>query len=182
MAITEKDFSQIVKALQFAAEKHKNQRRKGISLSPYINHPIEVVRILVEVGQVHDPNILVAATLHDTLEDTETTSQELTDHFGDTICSLVEEVTDDKSLSKEERKRQQILYATSKSPAAKQIKVADKIANINDLIKDPPDGWSPERKRAYINWAIDVFQGLKGVNQYLDHAFQMCVVQADAVL
>lgn len=98
----------ILAALHFAAEKHRDQRRKGQCASPYINHPIEVAELLVRVGQVGDVALLQAALLHDTVEDTQTTFQELEERFGTGVRTLVEEVTDDKSLPKEERKRRQV--------------------------------------------------------------------------
>src|SRR5215204_3255095 len=117
----------LLKALKFSAEKHRNQRRKDREASPYINHPIDVVELLMRVGGVTDNDVLVAAILHDTVEDTATLPEEVEEHFGGRVRSLVLEVTDDKRLAKEERKRRQVSEAPHKSMGAKQIKLADKI-------------------------------------------------------
>src|SRR6266568_91129 len=133
MTFKEDDISAILKALSFSAKKHRNQRRKGAEGSPYINHPIDVAETLWKVGGVRDISVIVAAILHDTVEDTETTLAEIEEHFGPVVCSLVQEVTDDKSLPKPERKRLQIEHAPHLSTGAKQIKLADKISNIHDV-------------------------------------------------
>jgi guanosine-3',5'-bis(diphosphate) 3'-pyrophosphohydrolase len=172
------DMCLLFKAVAFAAEKHKNQRRKDVQASPYINHPIQVARILIEEGSVDDIDTLVAAILHDTLEDTETTSPELVEEFGESICRLVQEVTDDKALPKAERKRLQVVNAPHKSTQSKQIKIADKIANIRDILYCPPAGWDDKRKRDYVDWTESVFEGLRGVNQKLDHALAKCIKKA----
>lgn len=161
----------LLKALRFAAEKHRNQRRKGPEQIPYVNHLIEVVCLLWENGAVRDESILAAAFLHDVLEDTDTEAEELLEAFGRTVTQYVEEVTDDKQLPKQERKRQQILHAPFKSPGAKQIKLADKCANIYDIVHYPPEGWSVERRIAYLAWADQVVQGLKGANAPLEALF-----------
>src|SRR5689334_21040807 len=126
MTFEGKDISLILKALSFSAEKHKSQRRKGAEESPYINHPINVAQLLWEVGGVREIATIVAAILHDTVEDTETTPEEIEENFGQVVRKLVEEVSDDKSLPKAERKRLQIEHAPHLSLGAKQIKLADK--------------------------------------------------------
>ena len=171
------DFSentgQLLKAIRFSAGKHRNQRRRDSVKSPYINHPIEVVQVLWNVGEVRDVDILIAAILHDTIEDTNTSPEEIRDNFGEKVLSLVLEVTDDKSLPKAERKRLQIETASQKSHGAKLIKLADKCSNIRDLLALPPENWSLERRQEYLLWSEQVVAGLRGTNpaleEYYDH-------------
>lgn len=163
------DTARLLDAASFAADRHRDQRRKDVDATPYINHPLDVARILGEAG-VDDVEVLMAAILHDTIEDTDTTAEELTERFGARVCGLVLEVTDDKSLPKLERKRLQVLKAPAKSPDAKQIKMADKIANLRDL-ETPPVGWSEARVGAYIQFAEMVAGGCAGVNPALDRMF-----------
>jgi guanosine-3',5'-bis(diphosphate) 3'-pyrophosphohydrolase len=165
------DLSLLFRALSFAARKHRTQKRKDHE-TPYINHPLEVTEILVTAGKIRDAEVLAAAALHDTIEDTETSAEELRTAFGDRVMSLVKECTDDKSLPKEERKRLQVVHAPDKTPAAKAIKIADKISNMRDISERPPADWTLERKRNYIKWADEVWQGLKGVNAGLDKLFE----------
>jgi len=158
----------LMQATLFAAEKHRDQRRKDANKTPYINHPIMVVNLLANVGQVIDLETLQAGMLHDTIEDTDTTADELEEFFGSGVRSLVLEVTDDKSLEKQERKRLQIEHAPYLSPRAKAIKVADKIANLTDLLNAPPAHWREERIRDYVRWSGLVVEGCRGHNLALD--------------
>ena len=151
--------SQLLKAISFAAEKHRDQRRKDAEASPYINHPIAVATVLAAEGGVSDEVTLLAAALHDTVEDTKTTFEELEEHFGLEVAGLVREVTDDKSLEKMDRKRLQIQHASQSSSRAKQLKIADKICNIRDITVCPPADWSLERRRKYLSWSEDVWPG-----------------------
>ncbi len=162
----------MVKALRFSADKHRYQRRKDEAESPYINHPIEVMQLLWDIGNVRDANVLVAALLHDTIEDTQTRPEEIRNLFGEDVLSLVLEVTDDKSLPKAERKRLQIETAAHKSYGAKLIKLADKCCNIRDLVGSPPKDWSLERRREYILWTEQVVNGLKGTNPALESYYE----------
>lgn len=130
--------NKILAAIAFAADKHRNQRRKDAAASPYINHPIALANVLVNEAGIDDERVLIAAILHDTVEDTETTAQELVRHFGQEIADIVLEVTDDKSLLKAERKQQQIDHAPTISRRAKLVKLADKICNLRDLANSPP--------------------------------------------
>ena len=161
----------LMKALTFAANKHRNQFRKGSKPIPYINHPIAVADLIVRTGKIHDEATLAAALLHDTVEDTETTFEELETEFGHEISKLVAELTDDKKLSKEERKRLQIEHAPSLSPRARIVKLADKICNLRDVVQDPPKGWPLERKQEYFDWAKSVVDQLHGTNPNLENAF-----------
>jgi GTP diphosphokinase / guanosine-3',5'-bis(diphosphate) 3'-diphosphatase len=158
----------ILKALNFAAGKHNDQRRKDSQSSPYINHLIGVAETLWSVGHVRDETLLVAAILHDTIEDTNTTAEEIRAEFGVEVLSLVLEVTDDKSLPKQTRKQLQVEHAPHKSDKAKLLKIADKINNIRDIIKSPPADWSMERKQEYLSWSERVVAGLRGVSPRLE--------------
>jgi guanosine-3',5'-bis(diphosphate) 3'-pyrophosphohydrolase len=164
-------YVRLLKAVAFAAEKHKDQRRKDVNAYPYINHPIAVATLLAEEGHVTDEELLLAAILHDTVEDTETSFAELEAHFGKRVAGIVREVTDDKTLRKEVRKRLQEEHAPHASPRAKQLRVADKICNIRDLVGSPPAGWSMERKEDYLLWTRRVVAGCRGVNEALDIAY-----------
>ena len=157
-----------IKAVAFAAEKHKSQRRKDAEASPYINHPIALANVLAHEGGIVNPDVLIAAVLHDTIEDTETTEQELVTVFGKKIASIVVEVTDDKKLPKSARKQQQIDHAPHSSHAAKLVKLADKICNLRDMFTAPPSDWSLDRKLAYFEWAKEVGKGLQGTNSKLE--------------
>jgi GTP diphosphokinase / guanosine-3',5'-bis(diphosphate) 3'-diphosphatase len=170
----------LLQAASFSARKHQSQKRKGDAGEPYINHPLEVANLLANVGRVEDYDILIAAVLHDTVEDTETTAEEITGLFGATVCGYVLEVTDDKSLPKEERKQKQIEHAPHLSTGAKQIKLGDKISNITDVTDNPPAGWSKERKIEYIDWGEKVVAGLRGVNEELENYFDETVRRARA--
>ena len=158
----------ILKAIRFSAEKHSDQRRKDSKASPYINHPIGVAETLWSVAGVRDEALLVAAILHDTIEDTDTTKEEIETEFGEEVLSLVLEVTDDKSLPKETRKQLQVEHAPHKSKRAKLLKIADKINNIRDIIKSPPENWSLERRQEYLLWSERVVAGLRGVSPQLE--------------
>lgn len=175
---SDKDVTLLLESLQFAAQKHARQRRKNLSAFPYINHPIHVTQLLWQIGQVRDIAVLVGALLHDTLEDTNTTTQEIQALFGDAVLSLVQEVSDDKRLPKERRKQLQIEHAPFASDRAKQIKLADKISNVYDLIHEPPEDWSLERRQAYLDWSIRVVNGLRGINPLLESYYDKIYAQA----
>jgi GTP diphosphokinase / guanosine-3',5'-bis(diphosphate) 3'-diphosphatase len=165
----------IFRALAFAARKHRHQRRKDDAATPYINHLIAVGHILTAIGGVSDAPTLTAAILHDTLEDTDATAAELEAEFGPQVRALVQEVTDDKRLPKEQRKHLQIARAGQTSPAARCVKLADKIANVQDLVASPPSAWSVGRKLDYVEWAEAVVNALRGANADLEHHFdQLC--------
>lgn len=165
----------ILKALHFAAKKHRDQRRKDIEASPYINHPIEVAEILARVGKVTDPVVLQAAILHDTIEDTQTTPEELEVEFGPEVSRVVQEVTDDKSLPKSERKRLQVVHASQISDRARQIKIADKISNVQSVTKTPPTHWSLDRRKEYLNWTQQVVAGCRGANEALEKFYDQAL-------
>ncbi|MCB1788001.1 MAG: bifunctional (p)ppGpp synthetase/guanosine-3',5'-bis(diphosphate) 3'-pyrophosphohydrolase [Gammaproteobacteria bacterium] len=161
----------LIKALAFASACHRNQRRKDRDASPYINHPIALTDVLVNEGQVTDPETLCAALLHDVIEDTEATEAELAVLFGPTITAIVIEVTDDESMDKRARKQAQIERAPLLSVQAKAIKLADKIANLRDVVANPPPDWSHARRREYFDWAKQVIDGLRGDHPHLEEVF-----------
>ena len=172
----------LLKAAAFAAEKHREQRRKGVDASPYINHPLEVAATLANVGCVIDVGTLVAAILHDTIEDTSTTGQELEAMFGRQVRMLVEEVTDDKRLVKAERKRLQVEHAPALSAAAKVIKLGDKISNVAEVTRNPPAGWPMLRRLEYLEWAERVVAGCRGVNDRLEREFDAVLARGREAL
>ena len=161
----------ILRAATFAAEKHSNQRRKDADASPYINHPLSLASTLANEGGVLDPVVICTALLHDTIEDTQTTADELTAVFGEEITGVVLEVTDDKSLPKEVRKELQVEHALHISHAAKLVKLADKICNLRDILASPPADWPTTRKQEYFDWAARVVAGLRGHNEALEAIF-----------
>jgi len=165
------DLALLLKALSFAAHKHRDQRRKDAEASPYINHPIALAEVLAGEGDVTDLEVLAAALLHDTIEDTATTLEELQQHFGARIAGMVAEVTDDKDLPKADRKRLQIEHAAGISPGAKLVKLADKICNLRDVAGRPPAHWDLARRREYFDWAKQVIDGLRGAHPGLEAAF-----------
>jgi guanosine-3',5'-bis(diphosphate) 3'-pyrophosphohydrolase len=149
-------FPDFVKALAFASRKHSQQRRKDADASPYINHPIALVSILAVEARINDRDTLCAALLHDTIEDTDTSVEELVEAFGGPVASLVQEVTDNKKLPKAERKLRQVEHAAHLSAKARLVKLADKIANLRDVADSPPVNWSLARRQEYFDWAKQV--------------------------
>lgn len=166
-----KGIEDILRAATFAAKKHTKQKRKGSDGEPYINHPLEVANMLVNIGGVDDPDVITAALLHDTVEDTDASLEEIVEHFGVTVAGYVRELTDDKSSSKAERKQKQVEHASHLSHGAKLIKLGDKISNIRDITDNPPDGWDLQRRREYVEWGEDVVAGLRGANAELEKVF-----------
>ena len=162
----------ILKAAHFAAQKHREQRRKDEYASPYIIHPISVALAIAQIGGVDDPEILAAALLHDTIEDTDTTSEELEEQFGEQVCKYVLEVSDDKSLPKAERKKRQIEHAKTLSKGAALIKLGDKISNVTDVINNPPSDWDINRRKEYLDWAEAVIKNCPQVNEKMENKFQ----------
>lgn len=161
----------ILDAASFAAHKHRTQRRKDHEASPYINHPLALARTLAHTAGVTDQTVLCAALLHDTVEDTDTTFEELEQRFGAKITSVVREVTDDKDIPKKDRKRLQVEKAAGKSREAKLVKLADKISNLRDILASPPSEWPRERKIEYFRWAAKVVGEIRGTDQALEEEF-----------
>ena len=171
------NLDKIFKALEFAANRHKYQTRKGIGKIPYINHPIRVTKTLIDFDE-YDTDLIISAILHDVVEDTaqgEKQIKGLSDiilqMFGENVLLAVLEVTDNKTLSIEDRKKMQVQLTPKLSDRAKKLKIADKICNIQDIIDDPPEGWSEDRKIAYLDWAKQVVAGARGLNPEMDAYF-----------
>jgi len=166
-----KDLVNVIKALDFAARKHRDQRRKGAGSEPYINHLTEVAFLVAEATEGEATTTLIAALLHDTIEDTITTREELEQEFGGDVATLVAELTDNKLLPKLKRKQLQVENSSSKSKAAKLIKIADKISNLRSILLSPPVGWDAGRQREYFAWAFAVVAGCRGVNKWIERCF-----------
>lgn len=165
----------LLQAVEFAADKHRDQRRNDRGASPYINHPVQVAEMLARVGGVDDPATLIAALLHDTVEDTDTTLDVLEDAFGPEVRDLVGHVTDDKTLPKAERKQMQIEHARALPTRAKLIKIADKTCNVRDIGQSPPEHWNRKRRIEYLDWAQIVVDECRGVNAELERYFDECL-------
>jgi len=172
--------ARLAKAYHFAAAKHVAQRRKGAAAEPYVNHLTEVADLVAEATAGADVDLVLAAVLHDTVEDTETSLAELERCFGDRVAALVAEVTDDKSLPKAERKRLQIEHATHATPGAQIVKLADKTSNLRALLSSPPADWPAERKAEYVAWARRVVAGCRGANPWLEARFDAAADALDA--
>jgi guanosine-3',5'-bis(diphosphate) 3'-pyrophosphohydrolase len=168
----------LLAAAHFAAQRHRKQKRKGADRAPYVNHVLQVADILARVGKVGDRDVLLAAILHDTIEDTGTKRAELARLFGSKVASLVAEVSDDKSPPKPTRKRLQIEHAPHLSRDAKLVKLADKISNVEEVGASPAKGWSDDRRRRYVRWSCDVIDGCRGVNAALEREFDRVVRRA----
>lgn len=165
----------LLRAAAFSADRHRDQRRKGEEESPYINHPLEVADVLASIGGVTDLDVLLAALLHDTVEDTGTLPDELEELFGGEVRALVAEVSDDKALPKQERKRLQVEHSPALSAGGKLLKLGDKICNVRDVVDRPPVEWSLQRRLEYLDWAEAVVAGCRGVNADLEACFDESV-------
>ncbi len=172
----------ILEAAIFAARKHQGQVRKDDRRSPYITHPLQVAQTLWDIGGVREPQTLIAAILHDTIEDTNTTYAEVRETFGEEILQIVLEVTDDKTLEKMARKRAQVVHAPDLSEPASLIKLGDKLVNCCDILQNPPRNWTLSRRREYIQWGADVIEKIRGINQPLEDAFDRMLAEAQEQL
>jgi GTP diphosphokinase / guanosine-3',5'-bis(diphosphate) 3'-diphosphatase len=172
------DLVLVSRAADFAAERHRDQRRKGRGQVPYVNHLADVARLLAVATKGADAELVAAGWLHDTVEDTATSHNELVSAFGDDVASLVREVTDDKSLPKAERKRLQVVKTPAKTPRAKMIKLADLTSNLRQL----PDDWEAQRIHDYFEWADQVAAGCRGVNAELERTFDQTAASGKAAL
>ena len=166
----------LTRAYHFAAVMHVDQRRKGEAAEPYMNHLTEVAELVAKATDGADIDLMIAAVLHDTIEDTDATFEELADEFGQRVADLVAEVTDDKSLPKATRKTLQIEHAAHASPGAKTIKLADKTANLRALAASPPPDWPAEQRLEYVTWSGQVVAACRGVNPWLEHEFDLAAM------
>jgi (p)ppGpp synthase/HD superfamily hydrolase len=171
----------LTEAYDFAARHHRDQRRDGMLAEPYVNHVIDVAT-RVATSPAADEDTVIAAILHDIIEDTKGTAAEIAARFGPRVAALVLEVTDDKTLPKDERKRRQVLSSPGKSPGAKRIKLADKASNLTALVESPPADWDQSRRLAYIAWAEQVIAGCRGVDPVLEAGFDMALQSARQAL
>jgi GTP diphosphokinase / guanosine-3',5'-bis(diphosphate) 3'-diphosphatase len=162
--------NRLIDAILFAAQSHSGQYRKD-GKTPYINHPVEVMHLLAHTGNVSDPELLVAAVLHDVVEDTQVTAHEISRRFGERVSKVVLELTDDKMLTKEDRKRLQLHLANHLSADARLIRICDKICNVHDILYAPPDDWDLRRRRDYLEWAKAVVDKIRGTNEELEKQF-----------
>lgn len=176
------DLRRVLAAADVAARWHTDQRRKGAAQEPYINHLLEVAHLVTEATGGRDPDLTIAALLHDAIEDCGITEAEITERFGADVAALVVAVTDDKALPKEERKRLQIANAAKKSDRAKILKLADKTSNLRAMKASPPANWPAERKRDYVAWARAVVAGTRGANPWLEAVFDQAAAEADAAI
>ncbi len=165
--------TEVIAALKFSAKRHRDQRRKDQDASPYINHPIDVLHVLVCEAEVSNHSAILAAILHDTIEDTCTTQEELTDLVGPFAAAIVAEVSDDRTLPKVQRKRLQVEHAPHLSYPARLVKLADKICNLRDMAFSPPVDWSLERRIEYFDWSKEVVDGMRGTHEVLEALFDM---------
>ena len=177
-----KEWIAVLRAADTAARWHVHQRRKGIAQEPYINHLLEVASLVTEATGGTDPNVVIAALLHDAVEDQGVTSETLAGEFGKHVADIVVEVTDDKSLPKGERKRRQVEAAPKKSREAKLIKLADKTSNVRAVANSPAPDWSVERRLEYIEWAKSVVAGLRGTSPWLERQFDEAAAVAERSL
>lgn len=176
------DLALVLRAASFSADRHRHQKRKGHDPPPYINHPLEVASILANVGGISDVTTLVAALLHDTVEDTSASADDLESDFGREVRLLVDELTDDKDLDREVRRRLQIEHTPTLSVPAKQIKLGDKICNMRDVVENPPSDWSLQRRRDYLGWAELVVAGCRGANERLERHFDQVLSEGRETL
>jgi GTP diphosphokinase / guanosine-3',5'-bis(diphosphate) 3'-diphosphatase len=173
------EWLRVLRAADAAARWHVHQRRKGPAEEPYINHLVEVAMLVAEATDGTDTNLVIAALLHDAIEDSEVPKEMIAEIFGEDVASIVAEVTDDKGIPKAERKLKQIETAATKSPRAKILKLADKTSNLRAIAASPPSDWSVKRRIEYVRWAKDVAKGLRGVNQRLEDQFDEAVAAAE---
>jgi len=171
---------EIFEALDFAAYKHRHQKRKGIIPIPFINHPIKVASLIL--NRINNPGleIVQAALLHDTLEDTKTTLEELREKFGLRVAEIVNELTDNMSQPYYVRKKLQIEKASKLSYEARCVKIADKISNVNDILFTRV-GWIKSRKLRYIKWSMKVIDQIRGTNKELEEEFDKLVIEAERI-
>lgn len=176
------DFEKLLAAIEFAAEKHEGQVRKDVDATPYIIHPIGVAGLLWDIGEVRSVNVLIGALLHDTLEDTSTSENEIEELFGPRVLYTVKEVTNDPSLDSQENKQRQVDHAPTMSLDGQLVKLADRLYNVLDLEKSPPPSWSQEKIDNYRLWGRKLLQALRGTNQRLEDALEARVVKNDGVV
>jgi (p)ppGpp synthase/HD superfamily hydrolase len=173
------DLTRIMQAADAAARWHVDQRRKGQAAEPYINHLLEVACLVTTATEGREPDVVIAALLHDAVEDQGIAIEQIAGAYGRKVADIVAEVTDDKSLPKAERKRLQVETAGRKSREARLIKLADKTSNLRAIANSPPSDWSAERRRDYVRWAGEVVAQIRGTLPWLEQQFDAASKQAD---
>jgi len=174
-----KEWIAVLRAADAAARWHVHQRRKGAAEEPYMNHLLEVAMLVAKATDGKDPELVIAALLHDAIEDQEVPKSVIAEGFGEDVAGLVAEVTDDKTIDKQERKRLQVEHAPKKSQRAKILKLADKTSNLRAIAASPPPDWSVKRRLEYVEWARQVSEGLTGVSQWLEGEFEQAAKEAE---
>jgi GTP diphosphokinase / guanosine-3',5'-bis(diphosphate) 3'-diphosphatase len=174
-----KEWIAVLRAADAAARWHVHQRRKGAAEEPYINHLLEVASLVAEATEGRNPRAVIAALLHDAIEDQEVPRELIAREFGEDVAALVEEVSDDKGLQKHHRKRIQVETAHNKSDDAKLIKLADKTSNLRAITVSAPPDWSVKRRLEYIRWAKEVVSGLRGASPLLEQRFDRAAEEAE---
>lgn len=172
----------VMEALGFAAQAHANQRRKGAAQEPYVNHLIEVAALTAQATQGLDETAILAALLHDVVEDTPVTLAELSDRFGPEVAVVVAETSDDMSLPKAERQRARIANAPGKSPTARLVKTADVISNLRAIGKSPPAGWGCDRQLGYLEGCRTLVSAMHGGHPGLERVFAATVAEAERAI
>ena len=172
----------VTEAAEFAARRHAGMARKGRGNEPYVNHLAEVANLLAVATSGADAELVAAGWLHDTIEDTDTTREELAEEFGARVAGIVVEVTDDMSLPKDRRRQKQIEDAPHKSPDAKLVKIADKISNVSARILPHSSEADRDELAGYVAWAEKVVAGCRGVNAMLDRTFDKTAELARSTL
>ena len=174
------ELRRLTKALLFAAEAHRNQRRKGAAQEPYLNHLIEVVDLVVQATGGTDMDMVIAALLHDVVEDTPTTYEDVAASFGERVTELVRENSDNMSLPKAERRRARIAAMALKSREARIVKMADVISNLRAIAVSPPAGWSAERKLGYLEGCRQLVDAGRGTEATIERIFDETAADVEA--
>lgn len=162
----------IEKSRNLAMARHSGQCRPNRGRDLKIDHIEEVARLVEESGGNHDE--IVAAWLHDIIEDTETIIEEIEELFGDDIAQLVDGLTDPPEFSSmllDFRKFQQAQRLLLKGNGVKRVKLCDQISNVRSVINDPPLGWDNKKCLAYIEGAKSIADVCYGISECLDNIF-----------
>ncbi|MFC0220732.1 HD domain-containing protein [Pseudochelatococcus lubricantis] len=172
----------LTRALVYAAEAHANQRRKGAAQEPYINHLIEVLDLVARATGGEDGELLIAALLHDVVEDTPISAEELAAAFGARVARIVIENSDDMTLPKDERRRQRIAAMAHKSPEARIVKTADVISNLRAIAVSPPAGWAMDRRLGYLEGCRQLIDAGRGANAVIETLFDQTAADAERAI
>ncbi|MGI6247108.1 MAG: HD domain-containing protein [Pseudochelatococcus sp.] len=172
----------LTRALAYAADAHANQRRKGAAQEPYINHLIEVLDLVARATGGEDEELLIAALLHDVVEDTPISAEDLAAAFGARVARIVVENSDDMTLPKDERRRQRIAAMAHKSPEARIVKTADVISNLRAIAVSPPAGWGMDRRLGYLEGCRQLISAGRGANAVIETLFDETAAEAERAI